>query len=108
MNMSDPWLLRGAVVALLLVHRFVLANRSQVWLAAIVPTLWAVTIVVLGVRGMIDDLRGWLAVLTGLLALVVLADNGQAARRKRLQREDERIDAINAQGASGRRGTPPA
>ena len=98
--MSITVLVWGASIAVLAVHRFVLANRSSVWLGAMVPAAWVVAAGFLVAQGRVVDLRGWLAVVGGLVILLSLGADGQAARKKRLKREDERIDALNARGGA--------
>ena len=96
----------GAAIAVLAVHRFVLANRAPVWLGAVVPAAWVVAAGFLIVQGRIHDLRGWLAVLGGLVILLGLWIEGEAAWKKRRKREDERIDALAARGGAGARLAP--
>ena len=104
--MSTTVLLWGAAIAVLAVHRFVLANRSPVWLGAIVPAAWVVAAGFLVGQGRVYDLRGWLAVLGGLVILLGFWIDGEVAWKKRLKREDERIDALNARGGAVARPAP--
>ncbi len=84
------------VVAVLAVHRFVLSNRSQVWLGAIVPAAWLVAMAFFAADGKLDGFRDWAMVTVGFLLLLGNWDRGQTARKEKLKKEDERIDAVNA------------
>ena len=104
MNDNISYLLCAVVgIAILLLHRFVLSNRPQVWLGALLPAALLAAIVFFGVQGHIDDLRGWVILTSGLLGTLCIWGDGQNARKKRIQREDDRIDAINAQGVDHHR-----
>lgn len=104
MNDNLSYALSLAVgIAILLLHRFVLSNRPQVWLGALLPAALLATIVCFGVQGRIHGLREWVLLGVGLVVLCGVWGSGQDARKKRLQREDERIDAIHAQGAEHHR-----
>jgi steroid 5-alpha reductase family enzyme len=101
-NDTASYLLSLAVgIAILLLHRFVLSNRAQVWLGALLPAALLATIVHFGAQGRIDGLREWVLLGVGLAVLCGVRGSGQDARKERLQREDERIDAIHAQGVEG-------
>lgn len=101
MNSVIDHLLSAAVgLAVLLLQRFVLSNRPQVWLGAILPAVLIAALIFLGVQGRVDDARSWILFTLGLVGLLGIWGDGRAARKKRLQRENERIDAIHAQGAA--------
>jgi hypothetical protein len=51
-------------------------------------------------QGKVEGVRGWLALLVGLLLLLRVWDAGHESRTKRLKRENERIDAMNSAGAA--------
>ena len=104
MNDNISYLLCAAVgAAILLIQRFVLSNRPHVWLGALLPAALLATIVYFGIQGRIDGLREWVLFGLGLVTLCGVWGSGQDARKKRIQREDERIDAINAQGVDHHR-----
>lgn len=88
----------AAGMAVLVIQRALLGNRGQVWLGAILPGLWMLAGTVLIVRGGAHGFRIWLALAAGLVLLIGAWIGGQEARKKRLQREDERIDALNNSG----------
>ena len=87
-----------AGMAVLVVQRVLLGNRAQVWLGAILPVAWLITGAVLLSRGHSPGFRSWLAVAAGLVLLLGFWVDGQAARKKRLDRENDRIDALNEIG----------
>ncbi|MFD0485398.1 hypothetical protein ACFQ46_22625 [Kineococcus sp. GCM10028916] len=96
MNDTASYLLSLAVgIAILLLHRFVLSNRPQVWLGALLPAALLAVIVSFSAQGRIKGLREWVLFGVGLAVLCGVWASGQDARKKHLQREDERTDAIH-------------
>ncbi|NIZ90396.1 hypothetical protein [Kineococcus rubinsiae] len=86
--------------ALLLVQRLVMSNRSHWWLGAVLPMGWLIAgFVFLVERGTMDEWRGWAATILGAVVLLGIWAEGHESRKKRLQSEDARIDALNAHQA---------
>ena len=104
--MSAHLLVWTCSIAVLVVHRFLLANRRPVWLGAIAPALWLLAVAVLVQQGRVTDGRGGFALFAGLVVLLGLWIEGQESWKRRLKREDERIDALNARGGAVARSTP--
>lgn len=93
-------LLYAAVIVLVLVQRLLLSNRSRWWLGAILPAAWFVVgVVFLAAQDAMGQWQGWAAVTLGSALLLGTWNDGHESRRKRLQRENARIDALNAHRA---------
>lgn len=93
----------GVGLALLLLQRLVMSNRSPWWLGAVLPATWLIAGVgFLVAQDVTGRWQGWTALGLGLVVLLGIWGEGQESRKKRLQREDARIDALNAHHAVDR------
>ena len=89
-------LMYAAVIALVLVQRLVMSNRSRWWLGAVLPAAWLVAgVVFLAAKDAMGEWQGWAAVVLGSVLLLGTWNDGHASRRKRLQREAARVEARN-------------
>ncbi|WP_432519874.1 YesK family protein [Kineococcus sp. SYSU DK006] len=96
-------LMYAAVIALVLVQRLVLSNRSRRWLGVILPAAWLLACVVfLVMKDAVGQWQGWAAVVLGAVLLLGTWNDGHASRTKRLQRENARIYALNTHHTAGR------
>lgn len=105
MNILDLGLWVG-LAAVVILHRFVLSNRAQSWLGAIVPALWVIAVVIFTTKGAMSSFQDWLLGAIGLLVLLVFWGHGQTTRKERLKRENERINALNARNQASEQLTP--
>ena len=93
-------LMYATVIALMLVQRLVMSNRSRWWLGAILPAAWLVAgAVFLAAQDAMGQWEGWVAVALGSVLLLGTWNDGHQSRKKLLQRENARIDALNAHHA---------
>lgn len=78
------------------VHRFILSNRRQKFLGAIIPAIWLVAVVILAANGVLSGLGAWISAVIVMTGLLVIWWSGQDSYRKRLADENARIDIVNA------------
>lgn len=94
-NLDPTWVTAGIVVVAA-VHRFILSNRPQRILGAIIPLVWIALAVTLAANGILSGISGWLSATIVLIGLLIIWWSGQVSYKKRLESENARIDSVNA------------
>ncbi|WP_458107992.1 hypothetical protein M1D51_21530 [Arthrobacter sp. R3-55] len=96
MDNINPTVATLCLIAVAAVHRFILSNRRQKFLGAIIPILWLVAAVILAANGILSGPGAWISAGVVMVGLLVIWWSGQVSYRKRLDSENARIDSVNA------------
>lgn len=105
-SFDGGYLLVAAGMVLLLATQSWLISRRRAWLAFIVPVVYLLITVSLGVMGRLSSLSDFVVAALGLVGLVAWWTNSRGSKRKSFQ-EGQRLDITPLTAVDSRVSFPP-